>query len=161
MCQIFVGEQKMPKMQIKGLTLHRPWGYAISHLDKRVENRTWNCPLPIGTFIAIHNGQKWDKEGELFIRRQNASELFDHPSEENCPAGAIVAVAQFDGNVTESDSPWFCGPVGWQLKNVVAINPIMGVKGQQGLWNFSEELIIVVRHNYQKAKAWHQLHQLR
>ncbi|MGL5719864.1 MAG: hypothetical protein ACRCYP_03610 [Alphaproteobacteria bacterium] len=138
----------MPKMQIKGLTLHRPWGYAVAILDKRIENRSWNCPLQIGTFIAIHNGQKWDKEGELFIRHQNASELFDHPGEDNCEAGAIVAIAQFDGNTTEDDSPWFCGPVGWKLKNVVAISPIRGIKGQQGLWSLSDELLIMVRKRW-------------
>jgi hypothetical protein len=33
----------------------------------------------------------------------------------------------------------------------VAINPIVGIKGQQGFWNLSREITIVVRHNYQKA----------
>ena len=49
---------------IKAVTLHRPWGNAIAdpHYGKNIENRTWKCPLPFGSFLAIHNGSKWDAD---------------------------------------------------------------------------------------------------
>jgi hypothetical protein len=43
----------MVKARIKGLTLHRPWGYAIAYLDKRVENRAYPCFLNRGDYIMI------------------------------------------------------------------------------------------------------------
>lgn len=140
----------MSKAQIYGLTVRRPWGFAIARLDKRIENRTWNCPLPIGSFLAIHNGKKWEEEGAAFVRNLNRSQLIDNPTEEDDPPGAIIAIAKFTGNVTESRSPWFVGPIGWQLSDVVAIDPVE-CKGQQGLWKPSEEILMQVRENYRDA----------
>lgn len=95
------------KQIIKGITLHRPWGYAIAHLNKRVENRTYNCPLPIGSYLAIHNGKEWDEEGADFVCRMNPSELIDNPTDKTVAPSQIIAIAKFVGNVTECDSEWF------------------------------------------------------
>lgn len=43
---------------MKALTLTCPWGPAIAHWDKRVENRTWSPPESlIGQRLAIHAGK--------------------------------------------------------------------------------------------------------
>jgi hypothetical protein len=136
---------------MKAVTAHRPWGYAIAFLDKRIENRIWPCPLPVGSYLAIHNGQKWDKDGDAFIQKLNASELIENPTPENDPAGAIIAIARFVGNVKEDKSPWFFGPYGWKLENVIAIEPVY-CRGQQGLWNVPEALMPRIKANYQKSK---------
>lgn len=138
------------KRKLRAVTLHRPWGYGIAYLDKRHENRNWKCPLDTGDYLAIHNGQKWDEDGAEFIRQLNSSELIDNPTPENDLAGRIIAIAQFAGNETESDSPWFFGEYGWKLENVIAIEPVP-CRGQQGLWTPSEEVLEQVRINYQKA----------
>ena len=39
----------------RALTLWPEWAWAIHHLDKRVENRTW--ALPIGEWFALHAGK--------------------------------------------------------------------------------------------------------
>ena len=140
------------KAQIKGLTLHRPWGYAIARLDKRVENRSWACWLKPGDYIAIHNGQKWDKNASRFIREMGDSET-KSDAEINTP-GMIIAVARFDGNIKDEDpgrSPWFFGPYGWLLSEVVEIEPVLA-KGQQGLWNLPEAVLQSVRLNHKKAR---------
>ena len=49
---------------MKALTLRQPWGFAIAHLSKDVENRDWDTrtaelmglPSLIGQQIAIHGG---------------------------------------------------------------------------------------------------------
>ena len=139
------------KQIIKGITLHRPWGYAIAHLNKRVENRTYNCPLPIGSYLAIHNGKKWDEEGADFVCRMNPSELIDNPTDKTDSPSQIIAIAKFVGNVTECDSEWFQpGGVGWLLEDVMAIIPVE-CKGQQGLWNLGVDVLIQVRDNYREA----------
>jgi hypothetical protein len=65
--------------------------------------------------------------------------------------GAIVAVAQFNGNVEVSDSVWWiAGQIGWELINVVRIEPVW-CSGQQGLWSLPDPILAQVRNNYQNA----------
>lgn len=136
--------------QIRGLTLIRPWGYAIAHLGKDVENRTWNCYLKPGDFIAIHNGMKWDDSALECI--QDCMGVAGSVTKETDKSSQIIAVAQFVGNVTESDSTWFVGPVGWQLRDVTPISPV-DCKGKQGLWNLPGNVLAQVRANYDLAKT--------
>lgn len=142
----------MSKQPLKAITLHRPWGHAIAHLGKDIENRTWKCPLPIGTYIAIHNGKKWDDSAVEFIR--DVTDIFDatmNPVED--PSGAIIAIARFDGNTEDAPiSDWFMGPIGWKLSDVAPISPIY-CRGQQGLWNVEGEALEQCRAAYKAAKS--------
>jgi hypothetical protein len=144
---------KFNQKVVKAITLHRPWGYAIACLDKRHENRSWRCPLPIGSWLAIHNGQKWDEAAAEFIRRENSSELIDNPTPENDPPGAIIAMCRFLGNEESSDSPWFWGPYGWRLGDVTAIKPVPA-KGQQGLWVVDDDTLEVVYDRLIRPKTY-------
>jgi hypothetical protein len=119
---------------------------GISHFGKDIENRSWRCPLPIGSYLAIHSGSKWDENAAQFIRCNASSTAL-----ENYSMFAIVAVAQFNGNVEVSDSVWWIeGQIGWQLINVVRIEPVW-CSGQQGLWNLPDPILNQVRINYQNA----------
>jgi hypothetical protein len=149
------------KQQIKGLTLIRPWAAAVSHFGKDVENRSWKCPLPRGSFLAIHSGSKWDEGGVDFIRRYCADEyalqvygsLLCHELEHF--KGAIVAVAEFGGNIESSDSVWWNDrEIGWKLSNIVPIDPVW-CKGQQGLWDLAPDTLIQVRAAYSKSLKIH------
>lgn len=132
------------RQHIRGLTLHRPWGHAIAYLGKDIENRSWKCTLPVGSFIAIHNGRKWDRSGAEYLKSRG----YSFPSEENDLAGAIIAIANFEGNTTEPISPWHqSGSIGWELANIVAIEPVF-CRGQQGLWSIVPEILEAVRTNY-------------
>jgi hypothetical protein len=136
----------MRKQQIRGLTVHRPWGFQIAYNDKNIENRSWDCPLPIDSFIAIHNGKKWDSDGARWLESKGYS--FSGKDSAHDPAGAIIAVAVFKGNVTESKSQWYQkGSIGWQLDNIVTIPPIF-CKGQQGLWHLDRDVLEQVRTSY-------------
>ena len=126
---------------MKAVTLIRPWGYAIAHLGKDIENRTWNCYLQPGEELAIHSGKKWDDAALPFIQTI-------HPGLELPPEalfqGVIIAIARFDGNCTRSNSPWFMGPIGWKLSNVQAIEPVE-CRGAQGLWTVPTDVAEVVQ----------------
>jgi hypothetical protein len=140
------------KAKIKGITIYRPWGYAIAHLGKDIENRNWECNLNPGDFLAIHNGQKYDEDAMEFIENMNPL-LMNFKTilnMEKSPAGAIVAVARFNGNLRASDSPWFTGAIGWKLDSVVSIDPVE-CRGQQGLWDLPPDVITMVRREYLKA----------
>jgi hypothetical protein len=140
--------------QIKGLTLHRPWGNAITDYGKDIENRAWSCPLACGDYLAIHNGAKWDNAASDFIREITGIDEAKLNSEE-IMSGAIIAVVEFAGNSKDLDpsfNPWFTGPIGWRLRNVVKIDPVR-CKGQQGLWNLPDDVLAKVRNNYKEALA--------
>lgn len=138
------------KQQLYALTVHRPWGYAITRLDKDVENRNWQCPLEIGSFIAIHNGKKWDKTGAAIVWQLNSGELIPNPTEETDPPGCIIGIARFGGNVEASASPWFVGRYGWILKDVISIPPVP-CRGQQGLWKPAPDILEQTRESYRAA----------
>jgi hypothetical protein len=139
----------MKQQGLKALTLHRPWGRAVTHLGKDIENRTRNCPLSIGEYFAIHNGKKWDHGAVEFINQiiPIHSEPLDPALD---PEMSIIAIAQFNGNLTESVSDWFMGPIGWVLINVVEIEPIQ-CRGQQNFWNVPDDLMPTVRQHYRAA----------
>ena len=144
---------KPTKQPLKAITLHRPWAYAITHLGKDIENRSWACPLATGSVIAIHAGQKYDKQGADWIR-QNLG-LDCPPDGDEHPTG-IVAIARFVGNVTASDSLWFSGPIGWQLTDVVAIAPVSG-RGWERLWRVPDDRLPSVRLAWYRAKYKNQI----
>lgn len=86
---------------VKALTLIQPWAFAVEHLGKPVENRTWAPPkAAIGKRFAIHAGKQVDRKvlndfrssGEL--ARVAASRS---PYVELIPRGAITCSALLRG----------------------------------------------------------------
>lgn len=121
------------RFPVFALTLKQPWAWCVAAGHKSVENRTWKpWSTILGQPIAIHAGAALERAAlatlsERFGLRPVASEL---------ARGAVVAVAVVDGFVTEADAPddpWFTGPYGWVLRDVVAIPPV-ACRGGQGLW---------------------------
>lgn len=54
---------------MKALTLWPEWAWAIMHLGKDVENRTWHPPKNIlGQRIALHAGRKVGRRYEPFVK---------------------------------------------------------------------------------------------
>jgi hypothetical protein len=131
------------------VTVHRPWGHAIAHLGKPVENRNYRCHLPIGTLIAIHNGAEWDYPALAMVK-----EIAQQPdlklTYNTDPAMFVIAIARFGGNVTEHESPWFFGPYGWLLEDVTLIEPVF-CRGQQRIWHLTPIAAAQVNANYQAA----------
>jgi hypothetical protein len=113
------------------ITLHRPWPYAVCHLGKPVENQGWRCPLPKGSFLAIHAGKKFDKVAVAWIK--NKLGLVLPPDGDAHPEG-IVAVARFMGNVTAHGSPWFTGPYGFVLQDITP-RPVVPCRGALGFFD--------------------------
>ena len=120
------------------ITLHRPWPYAIAHMGKDIENRTWKAHLKPGDWLAIHAGRSYDFSAEDWLRDRFPNHAL--PEIEKHETG-IIAIAQFLGNVTKSESVWFGGPVGWELGGeVMALIDPVECAGKQGLWKPSETI---------------------
>ena len=112
---------------MQALTIKQPWASAIAAGMKRIENRSWQPAaqrLPLQ--LAIHAGARLDREGLAFSRSMGA------PVDE-LPLRAIVAVATVVQVLDRSSDPWWRGPLGWVLEDVVAIEPIE-CAGQLSLW---------------------------
>lgn len=145
-------EPGRPLAPIRGLTLIRPWGWAIAYARKDVENRTWSPPSGVvGGWLAIHSGQKYDQESAQWIAEEIGR--CDVPCKDADPAGVIVAVARLAGVVTESASDWFVGPYGWRLENVTRLPTPVPCTGAQGLWMLPPDVLAAVRAGWKLARG--------
>ena len=143
---------------MRALTIWQPWAHFIAEGIKRVENREWTPPADlVGTWFAIHAGKRYDRAGAESIRTELGIEV---PAAGSLPQGAIVAVGILDHVTTVGtdvdgslawDDPWFIGPYGWYLREVVKIDPIT-CKGGQKLWGVSPKILAQVRANFRIAK---------
>ena len=119
------------------LTVRQPWAHAIAYLGKRIENRTWKPPpvmVGTGVPVLIHAGSNWmDPEVGFFEKHPDLRSNL--PKRSSLPGGVFVAVAKIASVVTESNDPWFLGPNGWVLEDVIPLNPpLVSAKGALGLW---------------------------
>lgn len=152
---------------MRALTLQQPWAYAVTHLGKRVENRSWQpSDSALGEDIALHAARKVDvgaikgmKHAGLW--RDPAVDPAD-PFAEPYPRSAIVAVVRIaawtetDGisitvegdDVDEReilDSPWYTGEVGILFRNVRVLREPVPCKGALGLWTVPADVEARVR----------------
>jgi hypothetical protein len=132
---------------MRALTVRQPWAAAIAHGTKRTENRP--RPIPdahLGTTILIHAGLAEDDNA------LPANMISGWPLH----FGAIVAVADLV-SCHQAARPRCCAPWGfpqtdagtlwhWQLDNVrTLVHPILGVRGQLGLWTVPESDLAAVQ----------------
>lgn len=138
---------------MRGLTLTRPWPFAILGLAplaaKRVENRAVRYPAHLkGELICLHAGKTYDPEAADFILQTCGIEP---PDDADCPQG-IVGVCRVVGwlfkdheHVRDAFGPitfpvppgqdrWFFGPWGWILDDVQKLATPVPCRGMQGLW---------------------------
>lgn len=122
---------------MRALTVHRPWDQAILHGGKDTENRVWKLwDKMIGVPVAIHAGKQYDHDGVLWMLSNG---FYVPPSPDDSPQG-IVGVVVFSGMVTNSASPWFVGPFGWNISSSRALKEPIAIKGKQGLWEVPREI---------------------
>ncbi len=119
------------KDSMKALTIRQLWAYAILHLGKDVENRSWRThyrgPLLIHA-ASYHERQPREKLAENICRPPSAETLA------NLPEGSIVGIARVVGCVKNSESRW-AQKGAWHrlIKNPRRMRPIP-CKGSLGLW---------------------------
>lgn len=126
---------------MKALTLHRPWPWAIIHLGKRVENRSWAPPSSlIGQRIAIHAGQRWDAAGAVWILETFQPQTIPVGQRGVIVATAVIERAARPNTVPLDQERWACGPWCWLLDDVCALAEPIPCRGAQGLWDVPEEI---------------------
>lgn len=152
------------RVPLCALTIWNPWAYWVSIGWKTIENRTWAPPASaIGRHLAIHAGKRLHKAmaadalefvKDLRAAQQLPSGPFDGlpVTMRTVPYGAIVAVCRLVGWTRASDDPWFVGPVGWQLADVIPIDPPVSCNGDKGLWLVEGETLALVRERFDAGR---------
>lgn len=135
---------------MKALTISQPWANMIADGEKFVENRCW--PVSYRGPIAIHAGF-----GTQYLTKRELQAY---------PTGAIIAVANLVACVEYSrfvgmlafrgepindrsslrwkdvmDHRYTEGPYCWVLDSIRKLSKPIMVKGKQGLWNPSLEIV--------------------
>lgn len=78
-------------MILPAISVMQPWPYAIFHLGKDFENRSWRLPPQyVGVPVLIHAGKKVDKPGLEYLELEMGFAIPD-----NLPLGGIVGFAVF------------------------------------------------------------------
>jgi len=154
---------------MKALTLWPEWAWAIAHLGKDCENRTWPAPRwLVGRLLAIHAGKnvgghpgaKSFHSGislvrELAVKAGHdpgafAEWLNTMRSKIMESTGAVVSVATV-GAPGEVNSPWAArSQRQWPLLDVVPLSPVR-CRGAQGLWDLPPTVEEAVREQLRKA----------
>lgn len=119
---------------MKALTIWQPWAALIVSGAKTIENRKWRPKMALGEIFAIHAGVTFDSGASAALVRIGVRCVM---LEQNYSRGGIIGMARFNGCVEASDSPWFSGPIGWQLYDARP-SQFISCSGQQGLWTLPE-----------------------
>lgn len=130
----------MTDLPKKALSVRQPWAYAILHLSKDVENRSWrpgNTGMNFRGPVCIHAssglGREEYEDAADSIRQICGKAV---PPARDLPRGAIVGTVEIVDIVKESASPWFFGAIGLVLRNPQPITPIPA-GGQLGFFRWS------------------------
>jgi len=113
----------------KALSVRQPWAWLIVNGYKDIENRGWRTSYR--GRIYVHAGKKFSDnewigtEAEKYLCAGGPGRLF---------YGAIIGEVTIVDCVTESDSPWFEGPIGWVLRDPVAYEHPILMRGRLGLF---------------------------
>ncbi len=147
---------------LRALTLRHPWPWYVAHGPKRIENRTWKPPANLHRqYLAIHAGKAWEP-AEILDAVDWVKSMYERGIEPmeitpgkvaDMPRSAIVCVVRIDGFVTASADPWFVGPIGWQLSDVVTLGEPVPCRGAQGLWEVPADVATIVRARWKLARA--------
>lgn len=110
----------MTDLPLLALSVRQPWAYAIIHLAKDIENRSWqalNHGLRQRGRIAIHAAKGMTRD-----EYEDAARFINGLGHECPPAhrlmrGGILGAVEVVDVVQKSESPWFFGPRGLVLRD--------------------------------------------
>ncbi len=148
---------------MKAITIHPEWAFAICHLGKDVENRSWQPRLDVGAHIAIHAGRLLG--GSHRIDAQTAIDLVCQSSNlarvdvaeafelQPINAGKIVAVAKLGSFTDSSASPWAAaGYLHWELEDVEVLPNPISCRGHQSIWTVPPGIVREVEEQLRASR---------
>lgn len=108
---------------MKALSIRAPWWWLILAIEspKDIENRTWKTTHRGPTLIHAstwYNARKIREDFRILFAPNSCLETawFENESALRACGGFIMGQTNIVDCVTQSDSPWFFGPVGFKLE---------------------------------------------
>jgi len=110
----------VPSEPLLCLSIRQPWAHMILRQGKDIENRTW--PTKVRGRILIHASKgmtrnEWEDAWDFALFGGASADYNLAPEFGNIERGGIVGSVEIVDCVQLSDSPWFCGPWGFVLRN--------------------------------------------
>ena len=128
--------QSVPVPDSRPGTTRVEWLGKVARKD--VENRLWPLPkdFQLPQRIYIHAGKREDKNAlkallDMGFAAFPILALFD----KGMPKGALIGEVDIISCVTESESPWFCGPYGFVLSHPIPYDKPIPYRGQLGFFD--------------------------
>ena len=119
---------------MRALSIRQPWAWLVVNGYKDIENRTWSTSFR--GRICVHAGQRMVADDYPEQREYISQAGIVIPS--HLARGAIIGEVTITGCLSDSDSPWFCGPYGFILENPVAYPTPIPCRGQLGFFQVDE-----------------------
>ena len=116
------------------ISIKQPWAYAIMHLGKDVENRTWDLPRKfIGKTVLIHAGKKIDKAGLDYLDQFTVRGGLFTPKD--ISLGGIVGALTFSAHIIPGPrSSWAEPGLHWWRISSSRPLPFFPCKGSLGFF---------------------------
>lgn len=152
---------------MKALTLWPEWAWAICHLGKDIENRTW--VIPPGLY-ALHAGKRFGGKGLSTQHREEALEsvrvaaygtlmlseqwdALDQIKDALIPVGHVVGLIRVTGHTDYRDTDEWRGSMNWaapgQIANHIELIHVLRhpvpCKGALGLWTVPDDVASKVK----------------
>lgn len=116
---------------MKAISIRQPWAWLIVNGYKDIENRTWDTKYR--GMVLIHASKGMTRHQYLLVNAicesMPSSCRITLPPFEQLERGGIVGYVHITGTTRESASPWFFGPVGFQLTGAKPL-PFLPMKGR-------------------------------
>jgi len=141
---------------VRALTVRQPWAAAIAHGPKRIENRPRRIPAnQLGATLCLHAGAADDRTPRPSSQVPRA--LTDGMTEWPRYRKAIIAVFNVVGCHKDIGCcrPWgFPDSWHWEIGDVRLLpEPVLGVRGQLGLWTVSDDILAAVQRQISREAA--------
>jgi hypothetical protein len=131
---------------VKALSIRQPWAWLIVNGFKDIENRSWDTRYRGTVLIHASKGMtRAEYEAAKGICESLPPlERITMPPFEKLERGGIVGYAHITGTTRESESPWFFGPVGFQLVGAKPL-PFQQLKGRLSFFETGYDVVAAGR----------------
>lgn len=139
---------------MKALSVRAPWSWWILEGGKDIENRGLRFPRRnVHERVLIHQS-KWWNDDEVDWDNQEADSMYQKTHDHGIGllggigeirewCGCLVGSVEIVDYVTESDSPWFAGPLGIVVRNPIMLPELIPFKGMLGFFEVPDSIVRV------------------
>lgn len=123
------------------LSIRQPWAWLILNAGKDIENRSWRTDVRGRFLIHASKGMTRDEYAGGTLTLRSIDKRVQMPAFEALERGGIVGCARIVDCVQVSESPWFFGPYGFELREPMPLR-FRPYRGQLGFFDVSNGLAL-------------------